>query len=756
MTMKNKHLLIRLEYKKSILHEIDSAEISGSISIGRSHNCQWVIPETDSVASGHHAAITLQKGKLCVCDTGSRNGIYIKGQRIQERVLQSGDTISIGDCLLVVEEAKENSGRTGFNAIQFLNGASTGQTVRLENKNYVIGSSPSCDVPVMNQLISQRHAEISVRPDGCWIKDLGSKNGTTVNGNPLKTGIERMLKEADIISFAHVDAKFLDASVNHSQSKLWQNLLIVVITILVVFAGYYAYQSINPSALDLVRKARKVAAKCDFDRADQLIRDSRTCRGAEDCRLRADDLERDVGVWRATLRQWGRAQAALKASNWTEAAYALGAVDASRMDIWSWNDSDAVSSRKQAEQSKKLLDSYVTLKAAAGNDTLTFEELRGRLAQMESVLKPLALGKQPEYLDPLLSEAGKLAEAVRTDIRNNDIIEKALNKLGQRPVDYATVLGELSLIARRGAGTVRSRAEKLSLPLIALQKTAEDLHAAEKDLGGMDFKKVIALNLALPPAEQCLLDRHIATIRREQADMAEFLSSTARQLEFLFEALKKQGVDTRLETPPQIACFFDAAVMQEVFGCDVLRKKLPSRGRTAPAGEYDRVLGIEPFFDFLYSLPLPLDTAVYEDLAFQPEILRFHFTVKSMEGFCMFMSLPKSKNLDNGKLGKYYAFVKSLLQKRDNLVADYMKCPENTREALIARGIAIFLASPKALPENVPENYMKALKKYRAPLIKLDSGFSSADPEQAIRIRDEILRLGIPGDPLVRKMWSKR
>ncbi len=756
MTMKNKHLLLRLEYKNNILYEIDSAEIQGSISIGRSRNCQWVIPETDTVASGHHAAITFQKGKLCVCDTGSRNGIYIKGQRIQERVLQSGDTISIGDCLLVVEEARENSGKAGFNAIQFLNGASAGQVIKLEKKNYVIGSSPACDLPVMNQLVSQHHAEISVRPDGCWIKDLGSKNGTTVNGNPLKPGTERMLKEADIISFAHVDAKFLDASVNHSQSKLWQNLLIVVVTILVVFAGYYAYQSINPSALDRVRKARKMAARCEFDRAEELIRDSRTSRGAEDCRLRADDLERDVGVWRATLRQWGRAQAALKASNWTEAAYALGAIDASRMDLWSWNDSDAVASRKQAELSKKLLDSYVTLKAAAANDNLTFDDLRKHLARLESVLKTLSLSKQPEYLGPLHAEAGKLAEAVQTDIRNNDIIEKTLKKLGQRPVDYPAVIGELTLIAKRGAGTVRSRAEKLSLPLIALQNSAEDLRTAEKDLGGMNFKKVIALHLALPPAEQCLLDRHIATIRREQADMAQFLADTARQLEFLFESLKKQGVDTRLETPPQIACFLDVGVMKEVFGCDVLQKKLPSRGRTAPAGEYDRVLGIEPFFDFLYSLPLPLDTAVYEDLAFQPEILRFHFTIKSMEGFCLFMGLPKSKNLDNGQLGRYYAFVKSLLEKRDQLVADFLKRPDNTREGLLARGIALFLANPKTLPESISENYMKALKNYRAPLIKLDSGFSSAEPEQAIRIRDEILRLGIPGDPLVRKMWSKR
>ena len=81
---------------------------------------------------------------------------------------------------------------------------------------------------------------------------------------------------------------------------------------------------------------------------------------------------------------------------------------------------------------------------------------------------------------------------------------------------------------------------------------------------------------------------------------------------------------------------------------------------------------------------------------------------------------------------------------------------EAVRDVIWGIRIAIFLANPKTLPETAPENYMKALKKYRAPLIKLDSGFSSAEPEQAIRIRDEILQLGIPGDPLVRKMWSKR
>ena len=109
-----------------------------------------------------------------------------------------------------------------------------------------------------------------------------------------------------------------------------------------------------------------------------------------------------------------------------------------------------------------------------------------------------------------------------------------------------------------------------------------------------------------------------------------------------------------------------------------------------------------------------------------------------------------------GRLGEFNAFANKLLAQRSQLVKSLAETPLATRQGLLANGIAIFLAGRNDLPADAPEKYMSELKKYRAPLIRLDAEFSTAAPQRAIEIRDEILKRGLPGDPLVRKMWSKR
>ena len=71
------HLSLRLELNRRILYEINDPSPSDTITIGRSSDCVWVIPREDNVASGHHAVILMRKGRLCLRDTGSRNGISI-------------------------------------------------------------------------------------------------------------------------------------------------------------------------------------------------------------------------------------------------------------------------------------------------------------------------------------------------------------------------------------------------------------------------------------------------------------------------------------------------------------------------------------------------------------------------------------------------------------------------------------------------------------------------------------------------------
>src|SRR5471030_1054232 len=57
------------------------------------------------------------------------------------------------------------------------------QTVR--PGDYVIGREPECEVRVEAELVSPRHAQLTVNFDHALIEDLGSSNGTLVNGQPV-------------------------------------------------------------------------------------------------------------------------------------------------------------------------------------------------------------------------------------------------------------------------------------------------------------------------------------------------------------------------------------------------------------------------------------------------------------------------------------------------------------------------------------------------------------------------------------------
>ena len=51
--------------------------------------------------------------------------------------------------------------------------------------NYTIGREPECDIQLDVDLVSRRHAQLTVQFDQAWIEDLGSSNGTFVNGQTV-------------------------------------------------------------------------------------------------------------------------------------------------------------------------------------------------------------------------------------------------------------------------------------------------------------------------------------------------------------------------------------------------------------------------------------------------------------------------------------------------------------------------------------------------------------------------------------------
>jgi hypothetical protein len=72
-----------------------------------------------------------------------------------------------------------------------------GRRVALGANPLVIGRLPECDVVLNDSNVSRRHAELRRSGDGVFLTDLGSTNGTRVNGTPVR---EQILASGDEVS----------------------------------------------------------------------------------------------------------------------------------------------------------------------------------------------------------------------------------------------------------------------------------------------------------------------------------------------------------------------------------------------------------------------------------------------------------------------------------------------------------------------------------------------------------------------------
>jgi adenylate cyclase len=76
------------------------------------------------------------------------------------------------------------------------------QTFELPHgRSLVVGRGVSSDIAIYDPTISRRHAELTVETDGVQVKDLGSSNGTCINGSRINAG---RLSPNDSVTFGKV------------------------------------------------------------------------------------------------------------------------------------------------------------------------------------------------------------------------------------------------------------------------------------------------------------------------------------------------------------------------------------------------------------------------------------------------------------------------------------------------------------------------------------------------------------------------
>jgi hypothetical protein len=82
-----------------------------------------------------------------------------------------------------------------------------GDEHQLDSAPFTVGRSSANDIELQgDEFASARHARFEPRGDGVWIHDLGSTNGTFVNG--VKLNAPRKLRPGDVVRVGETDLRY--------------------------------------------------------------------------------------------------------------------------------------------------------------------------------------------------------------------------------------------------------------------------------------------------------------------------------------------------------------------------------------------------------------------------------------------------------------------------------------------------------------------------------------------------------------------
>ncbi|HEX4902001.1 MAG TPA: FHA domain-containing protein [Acidimicrobiales bacterium] len=86
-----------------------------------------------------------------------------------------------------------------FAFLVVLSGAARGETLVVDRLPASLGRSPDADLVLGDESVSRRHAVLRGDRAALEVEDVGSSNGTSINGNPMVGALT--LLDGDLVTF---------------------------------------------------------------------------------------------------------------------------------------------------------------------------------------------------------------------------------------------------------------------------------------------------------------------------------------------------------------------------------------------------------------------------------------------------------------------------------------------------------------------------------------------------------------------------
>lgn len=178
--------------------------VEPKVTIGKAAKNDLVVDDAD--VAEFHAEILVDHEQLTLKVVDASAPVSVNGTQVtSEQPLSVNDVLVVGRAQLQVVDPKQEPKA----APTLVRAEATGWSLKanhpaLSNKvfnlavNTVVGRANDCDVVLAAAHLSRRHAQLTVKDGLLYVKDLGSANGTFVNGNQVT---EARVKRGDELRF---------------------------------------------------------------------------------------------------------------------------------------------------------------------------------------------------------------------------------------------------------------------------------------------------------------------------------------------------------------------------------------------------------------------------------------------------------------------------------------------------------------------------------------------------------------------------
>ncbi|MEI7973810.1 MAG: FHA domain-containing protein [Bdellovibrio sp.] len=189
----------------------DEMAIRGILRVGRAPGSD-ILLDSEPGISREHFQLVFSEGRWTLILKSRHFPLLLKGQKQSDFVLEPGQIFEVGPYRFAVTEVSlsdpsEGSDRTQIGVFNFIPCLRIrnpqGETLAVHKlttgSSWILGREPSCSIFVDNPKFSRQHLEIRRVGDQFLVQDLGSSNGTRLNGRDLGVQESVTLKSLDVL-----------------------------------------------------------------------------------------------------------------------------------------------------------------------------------------------------------------------------------------------------------------------------------------------------------------------------------------------------------------------------------------------------------------------------------------------------------------------------------------------------------------------------------------------------------------------------